>query len=133
MLKIQTKVHHSNKATLICVNILLKTTFNVLNTSTKGWKGKKEAMNLGVSDTDILIFKERMKISITMPGTTTSLRQNNTTRKQTLQRKPLILMTASRVILYAETSCMHCTGMILAHSSIQSLQILKVLWAFYMN
>lgn len=133
MLKIETKVHHSNKATLICVNILLKTTFNVLNTSTKGWKGKKEAMNLGVSDTDILIFKERMKINITMPGTTTSLRQNNTTRKQTLQRKPLILMTASRVILYAETSCMHCTGMILAHSSIQSLQILKVLWAFYMN
>lgn len=114
MLKIQTKVRHSNKATLICVNILLKTTFNVLNTGTKGWEGKKEAMHLVVSDTDILIFKERMKINITMPGTTTSLRPKITTRTQTLQRKPLISMTASRVILYAETSCMHCTGMILS-------------------
>lgn len=26
-------------------------------------EGKKEAMNLGVSDTDILIFKERKKIN----------------------------------------------------------------------
>lgn len=51
------------------VNILLKTTFNVLNTSTKGWRELKrqwrgESEPGGGRVRDILIVKERNKINI---------------------------------------------------------------------
>ncbi len=47
--------------------------------------------------------------------------------------KPLLVITASRRLLYGETSRLHCSGVILAHSSTQWSLILKVPWASFMN
>ncbi len=49
-----------------------------------------------------------------------------------LYTKAFVGMTASRRLLYGETSCIHCSAVILAHFP-QCHQILKVFWASYIN
>lgn len=81
---------------------------------------------------DILIFKERNKINIKLYA-----RHNNYASPRLIRyyntdsTEKAFVKTASRVILYAETSYMHCKGVVLAQPSKQA--VLKFLWASSIN